>query len=237
MGLNVAIIPARGGSKRLPNKNILSLAGKPLVVWSINAAIESGVFDRVYVSTDSVKISEAAIEAGASVPFLRPLELAADNTSTEDVVSHMVNWVESNEGHVDSICILQPTSPLRSSEHIIEARRMFEAKGASSVVSVCKVEHPVEWTNIIDSNTLSLDGFLTLENMKRSQDFPVRYRLNGAIYMINRSVVGMFKNLYGDNSFAYIMDTDVSVDIDTKIDFMLAESMIEERELKTENEI
>jgi len=235
MGLNIAIIPARGGSKRLPGKNILPLGGKPLITWTIDAALDSGVFDRVYVSTDSQKIAAIARAAGALVPFLRPPELALDESSTEDVITHMVTWVEENEGDVATICILQPTSPLRNFLHIIKANEQRILCKSSSVVSVCEVDHPVEWSNVLDTKTLSLDGFISPVNLKRSQDFPKRYRLNGAIYFIVRSLVGDFCGMYGKNSNAYIMEKNDSIDVDTEFDFLIAESMVaikEQREFK-----
>lgn len=233
MALSIAVIPARGGSKRLPGKNILPLGGKPLISWTINAALNSGVFDRVYVSTDSQEVATIARKAGALVPFLRPPELALDESSTEDVITHMVDWVEEREGDVETICILQPTSPLRSSLHIIKANEQRIQCKSKSVVSVCEVEHPVEWSNVLDTQTLSLEGFISPVNLKRSQDFPKRYRLNGAIYFIARSLVGDFCGMYGKNSSAYIMDKDDSIDIDTEYDFILAESMVK-RNMKRE---
>ena len=121
MNLNIAIIPARGGSKRLPNKNKLPLAGKPLITWTIEAALESQLFDLVLVSTDSQDIANISANSGAIVPFLRPAELATDTATTNDVISHMVKWVESKYREVARVTLLQPTSPLRNANHIKEA--------------------------------------------------------------------------------------------------------------------
>ena len=221
MSLNIAIIPARGGSKRLPNKNIMLLADKPLIVWTIEAALDSHCFDHVYVSTDSQDIAIIAQIAGAEVPYLRPDNLATDEAATNDVVEHLVEWVEKNVASVTKVTILQPTSPLRTAFHIKEAFSLYKKKKANAIVSVCELEHPYQFCNKLDPS-LSLDNFLNQKNNKRTQELERYYRLNGAIYLFDRGFVGKQSELYGPNSFAYIMNSRDSVDIDNEFDFEFA---------------
>lgn len=225
MSMNIAIIPARGGSKRLPNKNILPLAGKPLIVWTIEAALESQLFDMVLVSTDSQAIAEVSKNAGACVPFLRPAELATDTATTDAVIQHMVEWVEAQHGVVARITLLQPTSPLRDAMSIQEATVLYERKGALAVISVCELDHPIQYCNTLSAD-LSMAGFISAAVNIRSQELEPYYRLNGAIYIFDRRFVGMLSDIYSAHSFAYIMDKTKSVDIDDEFDFYLAEFML-----------
>ncbi|WP_338891544.1 acylneuraminate cytidylyltransferase family protein [Aeromonas rivipollensis] len=223
MSLKIAIIPARGGSKRLPGKNIKPLAGKPLIRWTTQAALASGEFDMVIVSTDSQAIADIAMQdAGVTFPGLRPAELAGDTATTNDVVSHVVQWVEKNYAMVDMVAILQPTSPLRTARHITEAVALYRNKKATAVVSVCELEHPVQYCNRLPKDN-SLNGFITPSVNKRSQDLEPFYRLNGAIYIFERRFVGSLSNIYSDGAFAYVMDKYSSVDIDDEFDFKMAE--------------
>lgn len=219
--MKIAIIPARGGSKRLPGKNIKILGDKPLIAWTIDAAIKSKVFDRVFVSTDSEEIASISREYGAEVPFLRPTELASDTATTNDVVTHLVDWYETESSDkVSTIAILQPTSPLRSATHINEAFAEMAVKDAKAIISVCELEHPIQFCNQLGSGK-SLAGFIKQEDMKRTQDLSPTYRLNGAIYIFERNYVGRMSELYSEGTFAYIMNHRDSIDIDTKDDFDL----------------
>lgn len=222
MPLNIAIIPARGGSKRLPGKNIKIFAGKPLINWTIEAALASQLFDLVLVSTDSQEILDIALDAGAVVPFLRPAELAHDTATTCAVITHMVDWVERHHGEVVSVTILQPTSPLRTATHIVEAMAQYVSKSASSIISVCEVDFPIAFCNRLPAN-LAMNNFIRPADHQRSQDFDKQYRLNGAIYIVNRKWIGHLADIYSDNSFAYIMDREHSIDIDDEYDFKIAE--------------
>lgn len=226
MSLNIAIIPARGGSKRLPNKNIKILAGKPLITWTIEAAIESRCFDHVYVSTDSEDIARVARSVGAEVPFLRPKHLATDEATTNDVVTHLVEWVEVNISPVAQVAILQPTSPLRTATHIQEALILYQKKQANAIISVCELEHPYQYCNKIDAS-LSLIGFIHPNDSKRTQELEQYYRLNGAIYVFDRVLVGKLSNIYDAKSFAYVMSNRVSVDIDNEFDFDFASFLMQ----------
>ncbi|MCM0147570.1 acylneuraminate cytidylyltransferase family protein [Photobacterium galatheae] len=223
----LAIIPARGGSKRLPDKNIKKMHGFPLIEWTIQAAIDSKVFEHVIVSTDSEKIAEIAKNAGADVPFLRPADLSGDEAKSNDVILHAINFLEENHLHFDSIALLQPTSPLRTAKHIQEAFKLKQLKQADAVISVCPCEHSPLWANSLPDD-LSMDLFLNESIInKRSQDLPVHYRLNGAIYIIKKDLFLESKSFFSTkNSFAYIMDTKSSIDIDEELDFIMAETIL-----------
>jgi len=222
MTLNIAIIPARGGSKRLPNKNIKLLAGKPLIVWTIEAALESQLFDMVLVSTDSQIIADVATNAGATVPFLRPIELASDTATTNDVITHMVEWIESQHEAVSRVTLLQPTSPLRDANNIKEAMVLYDNNNALSVISICELEHPIQYCNRLPTD-LNMKNFIPASANRRSQDLEPYYRLNGAIYIFDRQFVGALSDIYSEQSFAYIMKKNKSVDIDDEFDFSMAE--------------
>lgn len=220
--MKIAIIPARGGSKRLPGKNIKLLGGKPLIAWTIEAAIKSNVFDHVFVSTDSEEIASVSRDYGAKVPFLRPAELSSDTATTNDVVTHLINWFERKYSHeVSNICILQPTSPLRNAEHITDAFDEMKTKYAKAIVSVCELEYPIQFCNQLGVDG-SMAGFIEPNDVKRTQDLDPIYRLNGAIYIFDRSYVNRMNELYSIGTFAYIMDSKSSIDIDTQMDFSLA---------------
>lgn len=219
----LAVIPARGGSKGVPGKNIKELAGKPLIAYTIEAAIASNVFEKVIVSTDSAKIAEVASGFGAEVPFLRPHEISGDMTSSDDVILHALSFYKAQGIEFDTVCKLQPTSPLRSGRHLQEAYQLFREKKADFVVSVCECEHSPLWTGVIGDD-LRLDNFISKE-VKRAcrQDLPTYYRLNGAIYMGKTDQFYENKSFLGKNSVAYIMNQEDSVDIDSELDFKIAE--------------
>lgn len=228
MSLNIAIIPARGGSKRLPNKNILPLENKPLINWTVEAALKSNLFDMVLVSTDSQNIADVAKAAGAAVPFLRPSELASDTSTTNDVIKHMVEWIEHKYSPVARITLLQPTSPLRNARNIIEAMALYEEKKAEAIISVCEIDHPIQYCNRLSKNQ-GMKGFISVNDNRRSQDLEPFYRLNGAIYIFDRRFVGSLTSIYSENSFAYIMNKFQSVDIDDEFDFMLAALLLSDK--------
>ena len=219
----LAVIPARGGSKRLPRKNVLDLAGKPLIAWTIQEALNCKYIDQVIVSTDDKEISDISKEYGADVPFFRPSELATDEAKTVDVVLHLLDELEKVGERYDYIILLQPTSPLRTAQNIDESVELLQMKNSDAVISVCESEHPPLWCNVLPDD-MSMDNFLdeSVKN-KRSQDLSKQYRINGAIY------ISSVKKLKKENSFflsnnciAYIMKQNVSIDIDTIDDFDLA---------------
>lgn len=223
--MKIAIIPARSGSKRLPGKNIKMLLGKPLIAWTIEAALTSKLFDLVLVSTDSKEIADISEQYGAIVPGLRPTLLASDTATTNDVVAHMVSLVESRWGKVNNVTLLQPTSPLRTSENIINAYELYNKMRSSSVISVCLTEHPIQLCNRLPRN-LSMSGFISKDNNVRGQELEPYYRVNGAIYIFERKFVGSLSDIYHEHSYAYIMRQDESIDIDQQLDFDIAELIL-----------
>ncbi|MCP2005988.1 UNVERIFIED_ORG: CMP-N-acetylneuraminic acid synthetase [Buttiauxella agrestis ATCC 33320] len=231
--MRIAIIPARGGSKRLPGKNIKILSGKPLIAWSIEAAIDSNLFDRVLVSTDCEEIACVVEQYGAIVPCLRPAVLASDTATTCDVISHMVEIAENKWGKVRNITLLQPTSPLRKAVNIVEAHTLYEKMAANSVISVCQMEHPVQLCNKLPADH-SMSGFLQKKNNLRGQELEPYYRINGAIYIFERKFVGALSDIYGDKSYAYLMRQEESVDIDNQLDFTFAELMMSQTQISTD---
>lgn len=221
----LAIIPARGGSKRLPNKNILELGGKPLIKWTIEAAQACHKIDTVMVSTDSINIADIAIQAGAKVPYLRSAELSNDTASSSDVILDVIDYYESIGNDFDVVILLQPTSPLRTTEQIDESLQLFDSKRAFSVVSVTLCEHSPLWANTLSDNG-SMEGFLRPETLQRSQDLDEYFRLNGAIYIFDiKKLKEKGTICYSSDSYAYIMNNYTSVDIDTKFDFIIAETI------------
>jgi len=224
----LAIIPARGGSKRLPRKNILSLCGKPLIAWSIDAAKNSKYIDRVILSSDDEEIISVAKAWGCDVPFVRPKVLAEDTTRSIDVVIHACTTLQES---YDEVILLQPTSPLRTSEDIDSAIESFYAKKATSVIGVCEMEHSPLWANTLDES-LSMEGFLDDKyNNARSQDLPTYYRINGAFYMSKVTSVMQEETFFVTKDiYAHLMSQEHSVDIDTKLDFIVASAILKERE-------
>ena len=218
----LAIIPARGGSKRLPRKNILDLCGKPLISWSIEAALKSKYISKVVVSSDDEEILNISSNFGADI-IKRPYELANDTATTFDAIKHTIDNLEK----YDYIVLLQPTSPLRNEKHIDEAIELLEEKQADAIVSVCEMDHSPLWSNTLPEDG-NMRGFLREEILnKRSQDLEKYYRLNGAIYICKTDKLLENKSFFlKDNIFAYIMDRKSSIDIDEEIDFEIAKVLI-----------
>jgi len=218
----LAIIPARGGSKRLLRKNILNLCGKPLISYSIEAGLKSKYIDKVVVSSDDDEILEIAQKFGAKT-IKRPPDLANDTSTTFDAIKHTIDNLEK----YDYIVLLQATSPLRTAKHINEAIELLEEKNANAVVSVCQMEHSPLWSNILPKDG-NMKDFLKDEVLnKRAQDLEKYYRLNGAIYICKTKKFLENKGFFlKENIFAYIMDRKNSVDIDEEIDFKLAKVLV-----------
>ena len=219
----LAIIPARGGSKRLPRKNILDLCGKPLISWSIEAALKSKYISKVVVSSDDEEILNISSNFGADI-IKRPYELANDTATTFDAIKHTINNLEK----YDYIVLLQPTSPLRNENQIDEAIELLEEKQADAIVSVCEMDHSPLWSNTLPKDG-NMNNFLRDEVLnKRSQDLEKYYRVNGAVYICKTDKLLENKSFFlKDNIFAYIMDRKSSIDIDEEIDFLFAQRVIE----------
>lgn len=222
---NLAIVPARSGSKGVKDKNIRDLCGKPLMAYSIEAALNSGMFDEVMVSTDSVKYAEIARQHGASVPFLRSKITSSDTASSWDMVDEVLQNYSVLGKEFDTFCLLQPTSPLRTSEDIIAAYNLYQEKAYFAVVSVCEAEHSPLWCGHLPKSC-EFNNFVQQEQLKQRQTGEKFYRLNGAIYIVNIHEFANERYLYRKGSFAYIMSQDKSIDIDTEIDFTLAELLV-----------
>lgn len=224
----VAIIPARGGSKGVLRKNIKLLNGYPLITYSIKAAQNSQYINKVVVSTDDKEIMETAIQHSASVPYLRPFELSTDDASTVDVIIHMVKYLINVENYIpDYVCVLQCTSPLRTSTDIDNSISLLLSRNVDGLVSVCESEINPYWTNIFDGERLKY--FIEKgKTITKRQDLPKIYRNNGAIYLIKTEVLFSEKSLEPQNITGYIMPIDRSIDIDTELDFKIAELIMEE---------
>ncbi|MHB9011506.1 MAG: acylneuraminate cytidylyltransferase family protein [Ignavibacteriaceae bacterium] len=219
----LAIIPARGGSKGVPQKNIKELNGKPLIVWTIETALQCKYIDRFVVSTDDEKIASIARQFNADVPFLRPKELAQDNSKSIDAILHCINWLKENNDEYDILILLQPTSPLRISTDIDKSIEMLFEKKADSIISVCKTEHNPLWSNTLPSDG-RMNEFLKKEliNINR-QRLPEFYRLNGAVYSAWIDYVVKNLSFFGENTFAYVMPIERSIDVDSSFDFEFCE--------------
>ena len=226
---NIAIIPARSGSKGLKDKNIRILNGKPLMAYSIEAALESQLFDTVMVSTDSEKYAQTAAMYGAEAPFLRSPQAALDTASSWDTVMEVLDGYSKLEKTFDTFCLLQPTSPLRTADDLINAYRLYTDREAFAVVSVCRASHPVSWYGTLDADC-GISGFLKRENTIRRQEQDVYYRINGALYIADIREFQKDSFLYRKGGYAYIMPEERSVDIDTVSDFMYAQFLLTEHQ-------
>ena len=215
----LAIVPARGGSKRLPRKNILHLHGKPLIDWTIEAGLKSKYIDKVIVSSEDSEILDIARNSNVET-IERPIALASDDVSSFDVVEHALNSIQAG---VDILVLLQPTSPLRTEMHIDQALSLMMNRKANAIVSVSAAEHPPLWSNTLPDDD-NMESFLekSVANA-RSQDLPIFFRVNGALYICRTKVLLDEKSFFiKNNIFAYRMSRETSIDIDQAIDLKLA---------------
>lgn len=222
----LALIPARGGSKRLPRKSVLPLQGKPLIAWTIEAALRCSAIDEVCVSTDDPEIRDVSLSHGAKVPFLRPTALASDTASSADVALHALDFYQQETGvSYDILILLQPTAPLRTTGDIEAALTLYFDRDARNVVSVCETDHSPLWCNTLPPDG-SLGGFLRADLKRtRSQDLPTYYRVNGSIYIVDVAEFRTHKEFFlDDDSYAYIMPRERSIDIDDRLDLLFAEA-------------
>jgi len=231
----IGIIPARGGSRALPGKNIHPLAGRPLIDYTCEAALRAQCLDRVMVSTDSPEIAGIARNAGVQAPFQRPAELAGDEARSVDVALHALDWVRDNEGYEpDSMMLLQPTSPLRTARHIDEAWDVFIDRAADTVVSVVEVPHEYSPYSVMELDDDRLTSFwkepLPFDRFRR-QALPALYARNGPAVLISRVAVMRERgDFYGEAVFPYFMSRRESVDIDDLDDLMMAELLMGQTE-------
>ncbi len=227
----LAVIPARGGSKSVLRKNIVKVNGKPLISYTINAALMVDCLTDVVVSTDDSEIANISRDLGAQVPFIRPEDLASDEAQSAPVIEHALNFMENEKGiKYDAVLMLQPTSPLRTSIHIKESIDLFLSQECDSVVSVVSVggNHPFRMKRLVGNQLVNYidQGFW---DMRPRQNLPDVYIRNGAIYLIDRDVIINQHQLIGSKCLGYVMSDTESANIDTPIDLMLAELLIKEQ--------
>lgn len=222
---NIAIIPARSASKGLRDKNIKLLNGKPLMAYTIQTAIESGMFKKVMVSTDSEVYAKIAQEYGAEVPFLRSAENAKDDSSSWAVVREVIQNYAMRGETFDVLALLQATSPLRSAQDIICAFEEMREKRANAIISVCETDPPIEQCNVLSEN-LSLVGFYDDKKYMPRQERKTTYHANGAIYLYKVDAFLTQQTIYDQDCYAYIMNKLNSVDIDDIDDFLIAEAIL-----------
>ena len=216
----LAIIPARAGSKGLPGKNVKILGDKPLIAWTIEAALGSSFISKTIVSTDCQEIGSVGRKYGAEVPFIRPAHLATDSATTGDVIHHAITVLDED---YDVIIVLQPTSPFRTQVDIKRAFDLYWNNTSSSVVSVMEADKSPYWCFFRENNhairpVLNLKG-----QFSRRQDVPITYLLNGAIYIVGRKTFARNRKLIFSDTLSIVMSKQSSIDIDDIIDFKLAQ--------------
>jgi CMP-N-acetylneuraminic acid synthetase len=224
----LGLIPARGGSKGVSRKNIKLLCGKPLLYYTVKSALASQKLDRVILSTEDEEIAQVGRECGLEVPFLRPPELAQDDTPTLPVAQHAVRWMEENGERFDALCLLQPTSPLRRAEDIDACVELLETTNADAVATVLPVpaEHNPHWVYFWGE-----DGFLRLstgeaEPIPRRQELPAAYHREGSVYIVRRDVLMVGGSFYGARFVGHEISFERSVNIDGLEDWERAESVL-----------
>ena len=225
----VAVIPARGGSKGIPQKNLRTILGKPLIAYTIETALQAKTLTRTIVSTDDEQIKEVSQDYGAEVPFLRPSHLATDTAPGISVLQHAIIYLAEHEGYLTDIVVcLQPTSPLRSGEDIDAAVNLCLDSGADSVVSLCQAKHHPYWMKkIVDGRVHPLMNE-NVNHYTRRQDLPPVYQLNGALYVTRTNVLLEENRVLGKYTAPYIMPAERSIDIDTTNDLRVAETLLKE---------
>lgn len=225
----LCLILARGGSKGVPGKNIKELNGKPLIYYTIKSIHDAAVYDRVVLSTDSSEIAQVAKEYGVDVPFVRPADLAGDTTNASDVIVHALKWLELNGEKYDYVQYIFPTAPLRTADDLLGGLSVLLEQNADMVISVCPTDHPAQWMNTLPEDH-SLKDFIKPEFRQKNRQFlPPTYRINGCIYVGKWSIFYNKLDWLDQNTIAYIMPPERSIDIDSALDFKYAELLIRER--------
>lgn len=224
----LGLVPARGGSKGIPRKNVRPLRGRPLLEYTASAALASRALARVVLSTDDAEIAEIARRCGLEVPFIRPAHLAQDDTPSLEVVRHAVDWLEANGEHIDAVCLLQPTHPFRRVRDIDDCVSLLESADADSVVTIVAVppEYNPHWVFL-----QAADGTLHVstgdaEPITRRQDLPPAFRREGSVYVTRRDVLMERRSMYGARMVGHLVPTDGRVDLDTLEDWARAEELL-----------
>ncbi len=222
----LALIPARGGSKRVPRKNLRMLGGKPLIVWSIEVAKKVPQICDILVSTDDQEIADVARTSGALVPWLRPINLSKDDSKSIDVALHALEWYESKNGKIDGLLLLQPTSPFRTQESIEKSVFLFNENSRRSVISVSPVQDHPMW--VLKRNGEFLLPFFEQDGLQRqSQDLEEAYIVNGSIYLASPNEIRESKTFLGKELVPLVIHSrEEAIDIDTEWDFRLCEFLI-----------
>lgn len=229
----LGIVTARGGSKRVQRKNIKDFRGKPLLVWTAEVGLASGVLDRFILTTDDKEIAEVGKKVGLEVPFMRPAELASDTSSSYEAVKHAVEWLKENEKYeANWIILLEPSSPSRQAFHIKEVAELISKSNVNfdSLLSISKM--PSHYSHLKEMQrdekgiiTRVGDGAIVRNLIHRNQDIPTTYYFNSAIYAFKTTNIFDGNNsLWGDRSYGYLMDEKYSTDIDTHEDWIIAEA-------------
>lgn len=228
----VAIIPARGGSKEIPRKNLIDVGGQPLIVWTIQAALGANSISRVIVSTDDDEIAECARTAGADVPFLRPKELAADEIHAVHAILHALTYLEDEEGVPPQyVAMLLPTAPLRTSEDIDGCAEVLRRHPDCSAISATPLSNYLTQLRRIKDGTLEpVAGDMSINTQR--QDAETLYAANGAIFMSKTEALRNRKNFHHPGAQAYIMPRERSIDIDTNFDLQLVRHLVQAGDLK-----
>lgn len=224
----LALIPARAGSKGVPHKNVRMLAGRPVIAWTIEAALRCPTIERVVVSTDDPEIAEIARAHGAETPFLRPPELSLDDTPDHPVFRHALSELAANDYEPELVAWLRPTAPLRTADDIFGAIELAQTAAADCVRSVCLAEHHPQWMRRLEGGRL--EPLIEGDPNRRRQDLPAVYRLNGAVDVVRTASVGNAGALFADDAYGYVMPAERSVDLDTELDFTLANALLDGRD-------
>ncbi|MGR2947295.1 pseudaminic acid cytidylyltransferase [Vibrio vulnificus] len=223
--MNIAIIPARGGSKRIPRKNIKLFHGKPMIAYSIQAALNSGCFDRVLVSTDDQEIAMVAKQYGADVPFIRPADISDDHATTMDVMAHAITWCEENGVHVDNVCCLYATAPFLTEEYLQEGLKTLQ-QGCEFAFSATSFAFPIQ--RAIRISDLGAVSMFSPENEQvRSQDLEEAYHDAGQFYWGKKMAFLERKAVFAPHSKVVLLPRNKVQDIDTQEDWDLAEALYE----------
>lgn len=227
----IAFIPARGGSKGLPRKNIKILGNRPLIAYTITAALNSRYIDRVVVTTDDEEIAKIAKEYGAEIPFIRPSKLAQDHSRAQDVYLHAAEFMRDNYGsNIEKFIILLPTVPFRTERHIDSAIETFNKLKAETLVSIKRIETPVTWLLKADERGKIINAGFDAENASGNrQENKIYYVPNGAIYILDYELLKTQGTYYSDNTVGFLMSEKDSIDIDTMDDFEYAEFELQRR--------